>query len=151
MYEDDETFQRMARGKGFHDAAFLAKILYGKKGSKKVEDTVRKETKEKKSSVHVQFNCKEGKFTVDSSMLGDEDKENDYEYEFVSRTTDYTFKPVKTSSDFVNDEELSGVKTDVYIFDRNDTSEFDAEREELKDELVAWNERYEKRLNSKIG
>ena len=29
LYDDDESFQRLARGRGFHDANLLAKVLYG--------------------------------------------------------------------------------------------------------------------------
>ena len=29
LYNDDDSFQRLARGRGFHDANLLAKVLYG--------------------------------------------------------------------------------------------------------------------------
>ena len=56
-------------------------------------------------------------------------------------------KPVKMVSDYMTDE---GVRTDVIIFNREHSSEFDIEREQLKDELLEWNERYKKRLEDKI-
>ena len=65
----------------------------------------------------------------------------------MSRSKDYTSQPVKTTLDFLKSEESSGVQTDVCIFDRSVSSEFDEEREELKDDLVAWNIRYQARLN----
>ena len=43
-----------------------------------------------------------------------------------------------------------GVRTDVIIFNRKQSSEYDIEREQLKDELLAWNERYKKRMEDKI-
>ena len=46
--------------------------------------------------------------------------------------------------------EDGGVQTDVIIFNRKLSSEFDIEREQLKDELLAWNERYKKRVEDKI-
>ena len=46
--------------------------------------------------------------------------------------------------------EDGGVQTDVIIFNRKLSSEFDIEREQLKDELLAWNERYKKRVKDKI-
>ena len=46
--------------------------------------------------------------------------------------------------------EDGGVQTDVIIFNRKLSSEFDIEREQLKDDLLAWNERYKKRMEDKI-
>ena len=46
--------------------------------------------------------------------------------------------------------EDGGVQTDVIIFNRKLSSEFDIGREQLKDELLAWNERYKKRVEDKI-
>ena len=46
LYNDDESFQRMARGRGTHDAMFLANVLYGKQKSKKREEQL-KETQRK--------------------------------------------------------------------------------------------------------
>ena len=51
-------------------------------------------------------------------------------------------------SDYMTD---GGVRTDVIIFNRKQSSEFDIEREQLKDELLAWNERYKKRMEDKIA
>ena len=51
-------------------------------------------------------------------------------------------------SDYMTED--GGVQTDVIIFNRKLSSEFDIEREQLKDELLAWNERYKKRVEDKI-
>ena len=57
LYDDDESFQRMARGRGTHDAMFLANVLYGKQKSKKSEEQLKENlingNKEKKSVEHV--------------------------------------------------------------------------------------------------
>ena len=141
VYNDDELFQGMARGT--HDAVILATVLYGKQESKKSErpqTNLKNGNKEKKNGRRVQFRCGEGRFKIDPELLGEEDGE------YMSRSKDNTFQPVKTSLDFVKNDQCSGVQTDVYIFNRSASSEFDTEREELKDDLVAWNERYMKRL-----
>ena len=150
LYEDDESFQRMAKGKGAkghgkgHDAKLLAKVLYGKKVSqiseKAITDKQVNQDEKKKVAEHVQFKQTEGKFIINSTLMKEEEEE---ESEYMSRSKDYTFQPVKTALDFLK----SGVQTDVCIFDRSVTSEFDEEREELKDDLVAWNIRYQARLN----
>ena len=57
-------------------------------------------------------------------------------------------KAVKMLSDYMTED--GGVRTDVIIFNRKHSSEFDTEREQLKDELLAWNERYKKRMEDKI-
>ena len=57
-------------------------------------------------------------------------------------------KPVKMVSDYMTD---GGVRTDVIIFNRKHSSEFDIEREQLKDELLVWNERYKKRMEDKMA
>merc|ERR1719481_1228396 len=142
LYADDESFQRMARGRGVHDAKLLAKVLYGNKVVKQSNNKTKEATKvesdkNNKKNKQIQFQEGEGRFVIDSSLLSeDEDGEGT---EFMARTKDYTFQPVKTSQDFVKLEDSTGVRTDVCLFDRNTTSEFDQEREELKDDLVAWN------------
>ena len=83
---------------------------------------------------------------IDSSLMSEEDEDDD-DIEFLARTRDYTFQPVKTSQDFIKEDDVGGVMTDVCVFDRNTTSEFDKDREELKDDLVAWNIRYQNRNN----
>ena len=150
LYDDDESFQRMAKGKGAkghgkgHDAKLLAKVLYGKTVSQISEKAIRdkqgNQDEKKKVAEHVQFKQTEGKFIIDSTLMKEEEEE---ESEYMSRSKDYTFQPVKTTLDFLK----SGVQTDVCIFDRRVTSEFDEERGELKDDLVAWNIIYQARLN----
>ena len=140
----------MAKGKGAkghgkgHDAKFLEKVLYGRKMSKIIEKSITNnhvnQDEKKKVSEHVQFKQTEGTFIIDSTLLKEDDEG---ESEYMSRSKDYTFQPVKTTLDFLK----SGVQTDVSIFDRSVTSEFDEEREELKDDLVAWNIIYQARLN----
>ena len=61
-----------------------------------------------------------------------------------------SLKAVKMLSDYMTGE-AGGVRTDVIIFNRKHSSEFDIEREQLKDELLAWNERYKKRMEDKIA
>ena len=142
MYEDDESFQRMARGKGVHDAKLLARVLYGKTSVR--ENEVGPKVKRKRQSDdHVHFKLGEGKFEVDSKLLQKED--NCEETVFMSRGKDYTFKPVKECSDFRDDGICECVQTDIFLFDRSDTSEYDTEKEELKDHLVAWQIRFEAR------
>ena len=103
------------------------------------------EVAERKKVRDVRFKENPGKFEIDPKLVADEEDSEDVI--FVSRTKDYTFKPVKSVDEFVAAEESFGAETDVYLFDRSETSEFDVEREELKDELVAWNIRYQARLN----
>ena len=151
LYDDDESFQRMARGRGVHDAKLLARVLYGKKTAKKSEKSIKVPTEENKNKgdrkgKHIQFKEVEGRFLIDSSLMSEED-EDDADIEFLARTRDYTFQPVKTSQDFLKEDDVGGVMTDVCVFDRNTTSEFDKDREELKDDLVAWNIRYQNRNN----
>eukprot|EP00092_Neocalanus_flemingeri_P076126 GFUD01094379.1.p1 GENE.GFUD01094379.1~~GFUD01094379.1.p1 ORF type:complete len:170 (+),score=47.89 GFUD01094379.1:28-537(+) len=152
LYDDDQSFQRMAQGRGKHDAMFLAQVLYGKQENKTrnepPKDNLKNEIELKKTGGHVQFRCEEGKFRIDPALLEQREEE---ESEYMSRAKDYTFQPVKSCLDFVKNEQCSGVQTDVLIFDRNASSEFDTEREELKDDLVAWNIRYQERLNKCIN
>ena len=60
-----------------------------------------------------------------------------------------SLKAVKMLSDYMTGD--AGVRTDVIIFNRKHSSEFDIEREQMKDELLAWNERYKKRMEDKIA
>ena len=142
LYNDDECFQRLARGRGFHDADLLAKVLYGKQIKKKEENQEDKQIKEEKCKKfvkhNVQFQVEMGKMKLDSTILGEDEKEDNFEY--LRRSQDYSFQPVKILS-----SETDGVKTDVILYDRRCSSEFDPEREELKDDLVAWNNRYKQR------
>ena len=45
LYADDESFQRMARGRGVHDAKLLAKVLYGNKVVKQSKNNKKEATK----------------------------------------------------------------------------------------------------------
>ena len=148
LYSDDDSFQRMARGRGFHDAAFLANVLYGKNAKLAKHPPEYNEPKRKnEEKSKVSFQTEVGTFRIDQSLLDAEEdkqlqKENDFEY--LWRAKDYSFLPVRRSEDFTHSAG-EGVKTDVVIFDRTAASEYDAEREELKDELLAWDERYQAR------
>ena len=140
LYNDDECFQRLARGRGFHDADLLAKVLYGKQIKKKDNDKEKNKIKEDKCEKHhVQFRSEVGKMKLDSSILRDDEDEDNFDY--LWRSQDYSFQPVK-----ILNSECAGVKTDVILYDRRCSSEFDPEREELKDDLLAWNNRYKQRL-----
>ena len=138
-YENDESFQLMARGKLYHDAKLLAKVLYGKAASrtKTKESSSLKEKKAERTKDKISFSCEPGTFSVDSSLVEESEETN-----YVSRTTDYSFQPVKTPLDFNSD---GVVKTDVLIYDRKATSEYDEDREQFKDDLLAWKERYQNR------
>ena len=139
LYNDDECFQRLARGRGFHDADLLAKVLYGKQIKKKEDYEEKKKIKEEKCAKHhVQFRNELGKMRLDSTILSEDENEDNFNY--LWRSQDYSFQPVKTLS-----SESDGVKTDVILYDRRCSSEFDPDREELKDDLLAWNNRYKQR------
>jgi len=150
LYDDDESFQRLARGRGFHDANLLAKVLYGTNGrqsnynERKNCESSEKIVKNKKCSVKFQNDI--GKFKLDGNILNEDEDKNDFD--FLWRTKDYSFQPIKNNADYIKNEE-SSVKTDVFIFDRRYSSEYDPEHEDLKDTLVAWNTRYKQRLEEK--
>ena len=149
MYNDDDSFQRLARGRGFHDGQLLAKVLYGKqvKQQNKIEEENKKhKTVMKNKHLKVNFNHEPGDLALDQSLGSKEENCDDFEY--LWRTRDYSFHRVKNCSDFVVE---SGVRTDVMLFDRRVSSEFDDEHEELKDELVEWNKRYQQRMKNKTG
>ena len=145
LYNDDECFQRLARGRGFHDADLLAKVLYGKQIKKKVDHADQEEKKtlkdrkvDKPDKHNVQFRNTIGKMKLDSTILSGDEKEDHFDY--LWRSQDYSFQPVKSFT-----KESDGVQTDVVLYDRRFSSEFDPEREELKDDLLAWNTRYKQR------
>ena len=75
---------------------------------------------------------------LDSTILSGDEKEDHFDY--LWRSQDYSFQPVKSFT-----KESDGVQTDVVLYDRRFSSEFDPEREELKDDLLAWNTRYKQR------
>ena len=136
LYENDESFQIMAKEKVTHDGQLLEKVLYGKEAKHiKYENQGQKKKKEKKGNLR--FSFQKGSFSVDASLLGDEESGN---MKYVSRTKDYKFLPVKTQED-LHHGDLACVRTDVVVFDRHTTSEFNEEKEDLKDDLVAWEER----------
>ena len=55
---------------------------------------------------------------------------------------------MKTQED-LHHSDLASVRTDVVVFDRHTTSEFDEEKEDLKDDLVAWEERSKRRRDQR--
>ena len=81
LYADDESFQRMARGRGVHDAKLLAKVLYGNKVVKRNKNEIKEATKvesdkNNKNNKQIKFQEGEGRFVIDSSLLSeDEDGE----------------------------------------------------------------------------
>ena len=82
LYDDDESFQRMARGRGVHDAKLLARVLYGKKTAKKSEKSIKVPTEENKNKgdrkgKHIQFKEVEGRFLIDSSLMSEDDEDDD--------------------------------------------------------------------------
>merc|ERR1712233_176807 len=124
----------------------LAKVLYGKQAKQNLNQDEKLETKSgntKKLNVHFCHNV--GKMVLDSTILSEEEREN--EFDFMWRTQDYSFQAIKINEDFNRDED--GVKTDVFVFNRQHSSEFDPSHEELKDDLLAWNIRYKQRLEEK--
>merc|ERR1712243_230219 len=141
-YNDDDFFQKMAREKVTHDAELLAKVLYGKEVRNRKNPLERKNKEENgsKTKGSVKFCQEEGKFSVDKSLLEEVEEEGST---LVSRGKDHSFLPVKELEDF-----QEGVKTDVVVFDRKTSSEYEEERKELKDNLVAWQERYNARRQS---
>ena len=94
IYNDDESFQRIARGRGYHDAKLLAKVLYGKQAKRNLNQNEKLEAKSsntKKLNVHFCQNV--GKLVLDSAMLSEEEHENDFD--FMWRTQDYSFQTIK--------------------------------------------------------
>ena len=90
LYDDDESFQRLARGKGFHDANLLAKVLYGKKAIVKQNEN-EENNKSKSKTKNVKFRREEGKFTFDSELQDSNDIDN---FDYLWRSQDYSFKVV---------------------------------------------------------
>ena len=89
LYDDDESFQRLARGRGFHDANLLAKVLYGKKALVK-ENEIEENNSSKSKSKNVKFGKEEGKFTIDSELQ--DPSEGSEEFDYLWRSQDYTYK-----------------------------------------------------------
>ena len=146
LYDDDESFQRLARGRGFHDAALLARVLYGKQARLQQEAGLAagkvREAAAGNKKLSVQFRREAGLLTLDATILREDEKEADFDY--LWRTRDYSFQPVK---DFRSPESeaAAAVRTDVVLYDRKMSSEFDPEQEGLKDDMVAWEERFRRR------
>ena len=144
LYNDDESFQRLARGRGFHDANLLAKVLYGKKAEAlNAQDDNETKNKMLHKKCHVTFNSEVGNCKIDNTFS----EPSDTSFDYLWRTKDYSFQKVKDIRDYSSPED--GVKTDVILFDRKISSEFDPEHESLKDELLAWNIRYQQRMEQK--
>ena len=143
IYNDDDSFQRLARGRGFHDAELLAKVLYGMKQCK-IQDSKRPAQQPKHLKVH--FRQEKGSLSFDNSLNVEDCK--DQEFEYLWRNKDYSFQPIKDLAEYC-DECGDTVQTDIILFDRKISSEYDEEREELKDDLLEWNLRYQQRIEQK--
>ena len=89
LYDDDESFQRLARGRGFHDANLLAKVLYGKKAIVKQNEN-EENNKSKSKTKNVKFRKEEGKFTIDSELQ--DPSECSDEFDYLWRSQDYSYK-----------------------------------------------------------
>ena len=87
LYDDDESFQRLARGRGFHDANLLAKVLYGKNALVK-EKEIEENNNSKSKSKNVKFRKEEGKFTIDSELQ--DPSECTDEFDYLWRSQDWT-------------------------------------------------------------
>ena len=144
LYENDESFQIMAKEKVTHDGQLLEKVLYGKEAKHNEHENPGQKKKIEKNG-NFRFSFQKGSFSVDASLLGDEESGH---IQYVSRTKDYSFLPVKTQED-LHYGDLASVRTDVVVFDRHDTSEFDEKKENLKDDLVAWEERSKRRRDQR--
>ena len=150
-YEDDDSFQKLAQVRGFHDGILLARVLYGKQAVRDNQERREETNKERAKAKNVQFRREEGRVVIDPAFRTSTQslETESQEFDYLWRCQDYSYKPVKKISEYMETEE--GVKTDVIIFNREDSSEFDIERETLKDDLLAWNERYKKRREDKIS
>ena len=89
LYDDDESFQRLARGRGFHDADLLAKVLYGKK-AKKESQNEKENHKMKPKTKNVKFSEGQGRLTIDSEFKAKNEDEADFDY--LWRCPDYSYK-----------------------------------------------------------
>ena len=89
LYDDDESFQRLARGRGFHDARLLAKVLYGKKATVR-ENENEENNKSKSKTKNVKFRKDEGNFTIDLEFQ--EPSQCSDEFDYLWRSQDYSYK-----------------------------------------------------------
>ena len=89
LYDDDESFQSLARARGFHDASLLAKVLYGEKALVK-ENGNEENNKSKSKSKNVKFRKEEGKFMIDSEFQ--DPSECTDEFDYLWRSQDYSYK-----------------------------------------------------------
>ena len=96
-------------------------------------------TKGLKKTCNVKFASDIGVFLHFSSLL----KEDNEESSIVAISWDHSFQPVKGPSNF------PFVTADVVVSEICETSEFGLEKKGVKDDLVAWRERYKSR-QSKI-
>jgi len=187
IYDDDDSFEKMAKAKVMHDARLLAKVLYGKGKT----NTTQAQTTESKPATKIQegpktrrevkFSAQSGKFFVHPSLMHDDchqpcdETRNDVLHQhcdkidppsslptdhlhdnpceddpacYVWRSQDYSFLPVRLPDQFSETPRLMPpAKTDVLVFARKSSSEYDKEREELKDSVLAWKLRYQERQN----
>jgi len=141
-YTDDEAFGKLAKNKQNHDALVLANCLYGTRVFVNSKNLTRiKEDGKKKGSL--QFSQSIGEFNLDASIIKDAehnlyDKEEIIgvdSMEYYSLSKDYKLNPIKKPEDF---SISSGVTTNVILFDRKQSSEYD---EELREKINKMRER----------
>ena len=90
LYNDDESFQRLARGRGHHDANLLAKVLYGKKALVQENENEENNGKSKSKSKNVKFRTDEGELRIDPELQDPSECSDDFDY--LWRSQDYTYK-----------------------------------------------------------
>jgi len=187
IYDDDDSFEKMAKAKVMHDARLLAKVLYGKGKT----NTAQAQTTESKPATKIQegtktrkelkFSSQSGQFSVHPSLVyddchqpGEETRQEVLHQDcdqtdptssllnaipcqddpacYVWRSQDYSFLPVRPPDQFSETPRLMPpAKTDVLVFNRKSSSEYDKEREELKDSVLAWKLRYQERQNKELS
>jgi len=190
IYDDDDSFEKMAKAKVMHDARLLAKVLYGKGKT----NTAQAQTTESKPATKIQegpktrrelkFSAQSGQFFVHPSLVYDDchqpgeetghkvldcgdqtdptlsllnEHHPDIPFQddpacYVWRSQDYSFLPVRPPDQFSETPRLMPpAKTDVLVFNRKSSSEYDKEREELKDSVLAWKLRYQERQNKELS
>ena len=142
-YDDDAAFAKLAQNKKKHDAVALANILYGSSCSpRSIEQEPRNQSK-KTQQVH--FAQDVGRLTIDASLLDNidgntGDKEKDSLIEYVALSKEYVMNPVKNQFDFVSlvgkgEQSKFGAMTDVILFDRRQSSEYDEKIGEKRNKM----------------
>ena len=138
-YRDDDKFQNLARNKKKHDAFALATSLYGHKHSDhSFRPQKAKEKKIRKNNVHFSETIGQLKtnFSESEASTGNKIKNTECDQpEFYSLSKNYELYPVKKPRDFIP---ISGVTTDVILFDRKESSEYE---EEVADKKRVMRER----------